>query len=74
MASYLPNRAGKTALDIWIEKNETEEGGGWSAVRPEWCCPVPTLVNLAARVIRTRKLPYLDSPVILHSVIELRDE
>lgn len=74
----LPNRAGKTALDTYIEKNETKENWneelcGWKA-RPEWCCPVPTLLNLAARVIRTRKLPYLDSPVILHSVIELRDE
>jgi len=73
----LPNRAGKTALDIWIEKNETEEKwneelGGWSA-RPEWCCPLPTLLNLAARVIRIRKIPYLSAPVILHSVVELRD-
>jgi len=74
----LPNSDGKTALDIWIEKNETEatrneELGGWSP-RPEWCCTsVPTLLNLAAKVIRIRKIPYLDAPVILHSVVELRD-
>jgi len=73
----LLNEAGKTALDIWVERNETEENwneelGGWNA-RPEWCCPIPTLLNLAARVIRVRKLPCLDAPVTLHSVVELRD-
>ncbi len=72
------NQAGKTAQDIWVELNETEvnwneEAGGRSA-RPEWCCPLPTLSRLAARVIRVHKIPYADgkSPANLHSLIELR--
>jgi len=72
------NKAGKTALDIWIELNETKDNlnealGGCSA-RPEWCCPLRTLLRLAARVIRVHKLPYADgnTPVTLHSLIELR--
>ena len=72
------NKAGKTALDIWIELNETkdkwnEEAGGWRA-RPEWCHPVPTLLRLAARVIRFHKIPYADgkTPTTLHALIELR--
>jgi len=72
------NKAGKTALDVWIQLNETEvnwneEAGGWSA-RPEWCCPLPTLLRLAARVIRVNKIPYADgkTPSVLHSLIELR--
>jgi len=75
---YQVNKAGKTALDIWIELNETEvnwneETGGWSA-RPEWCHPIPTLLRLTARVIRTHKIPYADgkTPINLHSLIELR--
>ena len=73
------NNAGNTALDIWIERNETEdnwneEAGGWST-RPEWCCPLPTLLHLAARVIRVHKLPYADgaTPANLHSLIELAE-
>jgi len=69
------NKAGKTALDIWIELNETEgnwneEAGGWRA-RPEWCLPVQTLLRLAARVIRVNKIPYADgkTPAVLHSLI-----
>jgi len=72
------NKAGKTAVDIWIELNETEdkwneEAGGWSA-RPEWCLPVRTLQCLAARVIRVHKIPYKDgiTPATLHPLIELR--
>jgi len=72
------NKAGKTALDIWIELNETEdkwneEIGGWSE-RPEWCLPVRTLQCLSARVIRMHRLPYADgnTPATLHSLIELR--
>jgi len=72
------NKAGKTALDIWIELNEMEvdrddEAGRWSG-RPEWCLPVQTLQCLAARVIRVNKLPYVDgtTPATLHSLIELR--
>jgi len=72
------NKAGKTALDIWIHHNETddkwnEEAGGWSA-RPEWCCPLPSLLRLAARVVRVHKIPYADgkTPAILHPLIQLR--
>jgi len=72
------NKAGKTALDIWIKFNETadtwnEEAGGWSA-RPERCCPLPTLLRLAARVIRVNKIPYAngETPTVLHSLIGLR--
>jgi len=72
------NNAGKTALDIWIESNETavtwnEAAGGWSA-RPQWCLPVQSLLRLAARVIRVNKIPYKDgkTPTVLHPLIELR--
>jgi len=72
------NKAEKTALDIWIELNEAEddlveEDDKWSA-RPEWCLPVPTLLSLAARVIRVHKIPYNDgkTPASLRPLIELR--
>ena len=71
------NKAGKTALEMWIELNETEgdlfeEDDKWSS-RPEWCRPVPTLLCLAARVIRVHKIFYIDgnTPVTLHALIEL---
>jgi len=74
------NKAGKTALDTWIDRKKIESKGnngasiGWS-VRPEWCCPLPTLLILAARVVRVLKIPYADgkTPIVLHSLIELRD-
>jgi len=74
------NKAGKTALDIWNERKEmeckwnNEETVRWNA-RPEWCCPLPTLLNLAARVVRVHQIPYTDgrTPVALHSLIELRN-
>jgi len=80
----LLNRAGKTAVDIWVERNETKENwneelGDWNA-RPEWCCPVPTLLNLAARVIRVRKRnkrKVLVPPIVMFeaiSVIKLKVE
>ncbi len=70
------NKAGKTALDIWIELNETEDYrvDEWSSsTRPEWCCPLQTLLCLAARVIRIYKIPYADgaTPTILYPLIEL---
>ena len=72
------NKGEKTAPDIWIELNETEDKwnediGGWSE-RPEWCLPVRTLQCLSARVIRMHRLPYADgnTPATLHSLIELR--
>jgi len=43
---YQVNNAGKTALDVWMETEKK-----WNA-RPEWWCPLPTLLFLAARVIR----------------------
>ncbi len=75
---HLVNRAGKTALDIWIDFNESE--GNWNekvggrTARPEWWCPLPTLSRLAARVIRNQKIPYVDGemPTTLHGLIELR--
>jgi len=77
---HLVNIHGKSALDIWIERNErednwNEETGGWSA-RPEWTCPpVPKLERLAARVIRANKIPYTDGGIVppsLYGVIESR--
>jgi len=77
---HLVNILGKTALDIWIKRNEREENwneetGGWSA-RPEWSRqPVPKLERLAARVIRANKIPYIGGEVIppsLYGVIESR--
>ena len=74
------NKAGKTALDVWIQLNEkedewNEEAGGWSA-RPEWSLPVQTLQCLAARVIRVHKIDYTNgkTPTVLHSLIELRSD
>jgi len=66
---YQVNKAGKTALDFWIQ---TEKNCN---ARPDWWCPLPTLLCLAARVIRVRKIPYAngETPVNLHSLIRLRD-
>jgi len=64
---YKVNKAGKTALNVW---NETRKN--WNA-RPDWWCPLPTLLGLAARVIRVNKIPYAEgkTPSILHALIEL---
>ena len=73
------NTAGKTALDTWIELNETEDdlvekAVNWST-RSKWCKPVHTMLCLAARVIRLHKIPYADgsTPTNLHSLIELQN-
>jgi len=77
---HLVNMHGKSALDIWIERNErednrNEETGGWSA-RPEWTRPpVPKLERQAARVIRANKIPYIGGGIIppsLEGVVESR--
>ncbi len=56
---HLVNRCGNSAIDIWIEKNQTEEAGGWTRhARPEWTLPpVPTLLHQSVRVIQTNKIP-----------------
>jgi len=73
------NKGGKTALDIWIELNETEDNWNEEAhkcsTRPEWYRRVPTLLCIAARVIRIHSIPYADgaTPTILYPLIELRN-
>jgi len=73
------NKGGKTALDIWIELHKTEDNWNEEAhkcsTRPEWYRRVPTLLCIAARVIRIHRIPYADgaTPTILYPFIELRN-
>jgi len=49
------NKAGQTATDIWIAtRNRYEAETGWNAL-PDWCRTLPSLLCLAARVIRVHK-------------------
>jgi len=68
------NKAGQTAVDVWIETwNRTRAATRWDS-RPNWCRAVPKLLCLSARCVRINNLPYTDgkTPIILHSLIELR--
>jgi len=72
------NNAGKTAADIWIECNETEEDqdeddeARWQA-RPDWCRATRSLSCLSARAVRSHQVPYLDGdlPVTLNPFVEM---
>jgi len=73
----LKNADGKTAIDLWILKNqrkcrqnEDEEGEiiGWEL--SDWCTELPTLTCLSARIIRRNRIPYLKLPTTLISLIE----
>jgi len=62
---HLKNDEGKTAVDIWIEKNCGVEGvqsPKWKN-RPYWCRnSVPKLGCLAAKTIHTNGIPYSRRP------------
>jgi len=52
------NKAGQSAVDVWIQARiENGAPSGWNA-RPEWCRTVPNLLCLAARFVRVHKIPY----------------
>jgi len=61
---FSTNKAGKTAVDLWIERNEMnddqegEEGAAES--RPDWCRTVRKLKCLSASCIRAHGVPYQD--------------
>jgi len=68
------NKAGQTAMDVWIEtRNRIRATIRWVS-RPNWCRAVPKLLCLSARCVRVNKISYTEgkSPIILHSLIELR--
>ena len=65
------NKAGKTAVDVWIETRiENGVEAGWSA-RPEWCRTAPKLLCLTSRIIQAHKIPFKDAPVTLHSIVAM---
>jgi len=65
---HCTNNSGKTAVDLWIERNEMEddqegeEEAAESRGRPDWCRTVPKLRCLSARCIRVYNVPYEDEP------------
>jgi len=66
------NKAGQTAVDVWIQ-TRIENGAetGWNA-RPDWCRTVPNLLCLAARSVRVHKIPYKNAtPATLHSTVAM---
>ena len=62
---HLKNDEGKTAVDIWVEKNcgvEGIESPKWKN-RPYWCRnTVPKLGCLVAKTIHTNGIPYSRRP------------
>ncbi len=67
----LRNDAGQTAADVWM--NTHKENGTkpkWDA-RPGWCRTVPDLLCLTAHIVRVHKIPYFETPVLLHSFIAM---
>jgi len=75
---YRKNDEGKTAVDIWIERNcgvEGMESPKWKN-RPDWCrntVPNPKLSCLAAKTIHAHRIPYTrpgDLPVNLIRFLE----
>ncbi len=58
---YRINHEGKTAVDVWVEKNRGGKGmqsEAWNH-RPHWCRDtVPKLTCLAAKTMHTHAIPY----------------
>jgi len=53
------NKAGKTAVDVWIEtRNRIRASTRWDS-RPNWCRAVPNLLWLSARCVRAGSLSVL---------------
>ncbi len=72
----LKNVDGKTVVDLWKQKNIGRKrqldkddfiGGG---DLPDWCLELPTLTYLSASVIRCYRIPHLELPASLISMIE----
>jgi len=65
---FRTNNSGKTAVDLWIERNEMEddkngdEGAAESRGRPDWCRTVRKLKCLSATCIRVYGVPFKDEP------------
>lgn len=72
------NKSGKTAADIWIERNEKghdqneDDGARWNA-RPDWCRTTRSLACLSAKVIRSHEVFYSDGdmPATLDPFLEM---
>ena len=56
---------GKTAVDLWIQKNCLSD-------LPEWCAELPTLMSLSVRTIRLNRVPYSRLPPALICFVEKR--
>ena len=59
---FCTNNSGKTAIDLWIERNEKDQERKESRGRPDWCRTVPKLLCLSSRCIRVHNVPYEDEP------------
>jgi len=65
---FRTNNSGKTAVDLWIERNEMdedqegEEGAEELRGRPDWCRTVRKLKCLTASCIRVNQVPYENEP------------
>jgi len=73
----LKNADGKTAVDLWNQKNgryrsrnEDNDQGIVGLKLPDWCTEIPTLASCSARVFRRNKIPYLELPATLIPFIE----
>jgi len=71
------NGEGKTAFDLWSQKNgryrsrnEDNDQGFVGLKLPDWCTELPTLASWSARVIRRNRIPYLKLPTTLIPFIE----
>jgi len=65
------NSAGKTAMDLWIERNEDEDDEEATRLRhrPDWCHAVPKLQCLSARCVRAYRVPH-SKMTVFHRLIE----
>jgi len=65
---FRTNNSKKTAVDLWIERNqmedhhETNEGAAEPHDLPDWCRTVRTLKCLSASCIRVQDVPFKDEP------------
>lgn len=62
------NKAGMTAVDIWMERNSDESG--LTRPLPDWCLAVPKLKFLCARVVRANEVPYSKLPNSLRRFVD----
>jgi len=73
----LKNADGKSAVDLWKQKNgrkrlrnDDEEGEIIGLKLPDWCSELPKLKCLSARTIRRNRIPHLELPATLIPIIE----